>query len=120
MPPAIYPEIFACLGMAVGMYGLLYLEVARVPSRGWLMAAVGLIGKILAHRRRRAYRPGTMAAQGVHPVPDQRSDLVDTVWLVPVGCLETVYCGCRRPPYKHLTGYFPIIILSLYRSGSVS
>ncbi len=47
MPPLNYPEIFACLGMVVGLYGLLYLEVARVPERGWLLAAVGLMGKIL-------------------------------------------------------------------------
>ncbi|MEA3211804.1 MAG: hypothetical protein QOE70_4861 [Chthoniobacter sp.] len=47
MPPANHPQIFACLGMVVGLYGILYLEVARVPERGWLLAAVGLAGKIL-------------------------------------------------------------------------
>lgn len=47
MPPANYPEIFACLGMVIGLYGILYLEVARRPERGWLIAAVGLAGKIL-------------------------------------------------------------------------
>lgn len=47
MPPANYPEVFACLGMVVGLYGVLYLEVARVPERGWLLAAVGLAGKVL-------------------------------------------------------------------------
>lgn len=47
MPPLNYPEIFACLGMVVGLYGILYLEVARVPERGWLLAAVGLLGKVL-------------------------------------------------------------------------
>jgi hypothetical protein len=47
MPLANYPAIFACLGMVVGLYGILYLEVARVPERGWMTAAVGLIGKTL-------------------------------------------------------------------------
>jgi hypothetical protein len=47
MPLLNYPEIFACLGMVIGLYGLLYLEVARVPERGWLVAAVGLLGKVL-------------------------------------------------------------------------
>ena len=47
MPLQNYPEIFACLGMVVGLYGVLYLEVARVPERGWLLAAVGLVGKVL-------------------------------------------------------------------------
>src|SRR5262245_57484788 len=47
LPLQNHPQIFACLGMVVGLYGILYLEVARVPERGWLLAAVGLIGKIL-------------------------------------------------------------------------
>lgn len=47
MPPINYPEIFACLGMVVGLYGIIYLEVARRPENGFLLAAVGLIGKIL-------------------------------------------------------------------------
>ena len=47
MAPLNHPEIFACLGMVVGLYGILYLEVARVPERGWLLAAVGLLGKVL-------------------------------------------------------------------------
>jgi hypothetical protein len=47
MPLSNTPEIFACLGMVIGLYGVLYLEVARVPERGWLLAAVGLAGKLL-------------------------------------------------------------------------
>jgi len=42
-----HPEVFECLGMVIGLYGILYLEVARVPERGFLLAAVGLAGKIL-------------------------------------------------------------------------
>lgn len=47
LPSQNHPQIFACLGMVVGLYGILYFEVARVPERGWLLAAVGLLGKIL-------------------------------------------------------------------------
>ena len=47
LPLQNYPQIFACLGMVVGLYGILYLEVARRPERGWLLAAVGLLGKVL-------------------------------------------------------------------------
>ena len=47
MEPQNYPQIFACLGMVVGLYGVVYLEVARAPERGWLLAAVGLAGKVL-------------------------------------------------------------------------
>jgi hypothetical protein len=47
MPLMIHPQVFACLGMVVGLYGIIYFEVARIPERGWLLAAVGLLGKIL-------------------------------------------------------------------------
>jgi len=47
MPLSNQPAVFACLGMVVGLYGVLYLDVARAPERGWLIAAVGLAGKVL-------------------------------------------------------------------------
>jgi hypothetical protein len=47
LPPSNSPQIFACLGMVLGLYGVLYLEVARRPEHGWLVAAVGLAGKTL-------------------------------------------------------------------------
>jgi hypothetical protein len=47
MPLSNTPEIFACLAMVVGLYGFVYFEVARVPERGFVLAAVGLLGKIL-------------------------------------------------------------------------
>jgi hypothetical protein len=47
LPPLNHPQIFQCLGMVIGLYGILYWEVARAPERGWLLAAVGLLGKII-------------------------------------------------------------------------
>jgi len=47
LPALNHPAIFACLGMVVGVYGFLYLEVARAPERGFPVAAVGLLGKVL-------------------------------------------------------------------------
>lgn len=47
MAPMAHPEIFACLGMVIGVYGLLYLEVARRPEHGFAIAAVGMLGKVL-------------------------------------------------------------------------
>lgn len=47
MPETNYPEIFACLGMVIGLYGVLYLEVARRPERGFLLALIGFTGKVL-------------------------------------------------------------------------
>src|ERR1700752_1024272 len=47
LPLLNHPQIFACLGMVVGLYGILYLEVARVPERGFAIAAGGFVGKLL-------------------------------------------------------------------------
>jgi hypothetical protein len=47
MAPLNHPAIFACLGMVVGVYGLLYWQVVREPERGFEIAAVGLLGKVL-------------------------------------------------------------------------
>lgn len=47
MPEMQHPALFQTLGMLVGLYGLLYLEVARNPERGWPISMVGLAGKIL-------------------------------------------------------------------------
>jgi hypothetical protein len=76
-----YPEIFACLGMVVGLYGILYLEVARVPEQGWLLAAVGLMGKILG-----PIGWLTLVWRGHWPVSTAVLCLTnDLIWWVPFG-----------------------------------
>jgi hypothetical protein len=47
LPLLNQPSIMACLAMVIGLYGVLYAEVARRPERGFLLAAVGLAGKVL-------------------------------------------------------------------------
>jgi len=47
LPLSNTPQIFATLGMVLGLYGILYLDVALRPAQGWLVAAVALTGKIL-------------------------------------------------------------------------
>src|SRR5499425_3781860 len=47
MPLQNYPQIFACLGMVIGLYGILYLYASWQPENGFLIVLVGLIGKIL-------------------------------------------------------------------------
>lgn len=47
MPSLNHPALFACLGMVIGVYGVCYAEVARRPEHGFLLAAVGLLGKLL-------------------------------------------------------------------------
>ena len=41
-----YPEIWQCVGMIVGVYGIGYLIAAQNPHRHWPIILVGLLGKI--------------------------------------------------------------------------
>lgn len=47
MEPPNYPEIWQCLGMVVGVYGIGYAIAAQDPLRHWPIVLVGLLGKIL-------------------------------------------------------------------------
>jgi hypothetical protein len=47
MPPPRYPEIWQCVGMVVGVYGVGYAIAARDPLRHWPIVLVGLLGKLL-------------------------------------------------------------------------
>jgi small multidrug resistance pump len=41
-----YPEIWQCVGMIVGVYGIGYMIAAVDPRRHWPIVLVGLLGKI--------------------------------------------------------------------------
>lgn len=41
-----YPEIWQCVGMIVGVYGVGYLIAATDPRRHWPIVLVGLLGKV--------------------------------------------------------------------------
>ncbi len=47
LPPPLYPSLWACLGMVVGLYGLVYAFVAWKPEQGDALIWIGLVGKIL-------------------------------------------------------------------------
>jgi len=46
MQPPRYPQIWQCVGMVVGVYGIGYLIAAGDPLRHWPIVLVGLLGKI--------------------------------------------------------------------------
>jgi hypothetical protein len=46
-PPPLYPSIWQCVGMIVGVYGIGYAIAARDPYRHWPIVLVGLLGKLL-------------------------------------------------------------------------
>lgn len=41
-----YPQLWQCIGMIVGVYGVGYLAAARDHRRHWPIVLVGLLGKI--------------------------------------------------------------------------
>lgn len=46
IPRPVYPQLWQCIGMIVGVYGVGYLAAARNPARHWPIVLVGLLGKI--------------------------------------------------------------------------
>lgn len=47
MAPPNYPEIWQCVGMIVGVYGVGYACAALALTRHWPIVLVGLLGKLL-------------------------------------------------------------------------
>ena len=47
LTPPLYPSIWACLGMVVGLYGLGYAYAAARVDRAAPFIAIGLLGKLL-------------------------------------------------------------------------
>jgi len=46
MEPPNYPELWQCIGMIVGVYGIGYLAAATDPLGHWPITLVGFLGKI--------------------------------------------------------------------------
>ncbi len=46
MPLPLYPMIWQCVGMVVGVYGVGYLAASRNPLIHWPIILVGLLGKV--------------------------------------------------------------------------
>ena len=47
LEPPRYPQIWQCVGMIVGVYGVGYGIAAYNPNRHWPVVRVGLLGKVL-------------------------------------------------------------------------
>lgn len=79
MAPMVYPEIWQCVGMIVGVYGVGYLIAARDHRRHWPIVLVGLLGKILG-----PIGFTVALARGVFP-PEFALTIVtnDLIWWIP-------------------------------------
>ena len=76
-----YPEVFACLGMVIGLYGVLYIRVALNPESGLWVALIGLIGKTLG-----PIGLVFLVVQGKWPVRSLFLIIAnDIIWWIPFG-----------------------------------
>lgn len=74
-----YPEIWQCVGMIVGVYGVGYAIAAFDPLRHWPIVLVGLLGKILG-----PIGFGMAFAEGVFPARFGWTIVTnDLIWWIP-------------------------------------
>ncbi len=79
LEPPLYPQIWQCVGMIVGVYGVGYAIAATAPLRHWPIVLVGLLGKLLGPL-------GFAAAVGQGQLPWSWGWTIltnDLVWWVP-------------------------------------
>ncbi len=76
-----YPELWQCIGMIVGVYGVGYIIAAFDPARHWPIVLVGFLGKL--------YGPIGMAwaiSRGTLPLSFALANVTnDLIWLIPFG-----------------------------------
>jgi hypothetical protein len=81
--PPRYPQLWQCIGMIVGVYGIGYAIAAFDPYRHWPIVLVGLLGKV--------FGPIGMAQaifQGTLPLSAGRTIITnDLIWWIPFGLL---------------------------------
>lgn len=78
-----YPQIWQCVGMVVGVYGIGYLIAATHPYRHWPILLVGFLGKLFGPI-------GFLMAAINDELPWQMGWLNifnDLIWLVPFGVI---------------------------------
>lgn len=93
MAAPVYPEIWQCVGMVVGVYGVGYAIAALAPLRHWPIILVGLLGKVFGP-------VGMVAAIWEGRLPKEAALVCltnDAVWWVPFGLiLWAAYRGGAR------------------------
>lgn len=81
--PPNYPQIWQCVGMIVGVYGIGYWIAAHDPLRHWPIVLVGLLGKILGPI-------GFLNSAGAGTLPWSLGWMIltnDLVWWLPFGLI---------------------------------
>ena len=92
LEPLRYPEIWQCVGMIVGVYGVGYLIAASNSRVHWPIVLVGLLGKVLG--------PIGFAAalwrDRFPPIFGLTIITNDLVWWIPFGMMLWDAARCRR------------------------
>lgn len=93
LPASNHPQIFQCLAMVIGIYGLLYLEASRGTASAFPIVAIGLLGKILGPI-------GWLHLFFTHAWPLKTIVLIltnDLIWWIPfTWCLKQSFPAYRR------------------------
>lgn len=90
----LWPQLWACIGMIVGVYGIGYAIAAFNPVRHWPIILVGLVGKVLgpigfAHAASRGELPWSM---GVTILSN------DIIWWIPFSLTLWHAAKASQPP----------------------
>lgn len=98
--PPRYPELWQCIGMIVGVYGVGYALAARDPFRHWPIVLVGLLGKLFG-----PIGYVWAAARGALPWEGGLTILTnDLLWWLPFGLiLRAVYLRWHDEPDRPRT-----------------
>ena len=90
MEPPKYPELWQCIGMIVGVYGVGYIIAAFDPARHWPIVLVGFLGKV--------FGPIGMiwaVSKGTLPLGFGVANIFnDLIWLVPFALV--LMHACRK------------------------
>lgn len=93
IPRLNYPEIWQCVGMIVGVYGVGYWVAATDPRRHWPIVLVGFLGKLFG-----PVGFAVAVARGVFPPAFGLTILTnDLVWWVPFALILWDAFVFRRP-----------------------
>ena len=79
----LYPQIWQCVGMIVGVYGIGYWIASRAAYRHWPIVLLGLLGKILGPL-------GFVVAAVQRELPWSWAIMIllnDVIWWVPFGVI---------------------------------
>jgi hypothetical protein len=80
MEPINHPGIFAGLGVVVGVFGVVYLEVSRRLEQGFVLISAGMVGKLMG-----LATIGLIIRGEWPPASIVFSLTNDIIWLVPFG-----------------------------------